>query len=176
MSEILIRRVVDNDDVVCVRNLMQAYGEYLASSPNGAANICLQGYAQELNSLPHPYQILLLATVGGNPAGCAAVKEINSPAISETKACELKRLWVSTEFRGYGLGRRLMEDALSWAKDQGYMAMYLDTVPAAMPEANHMYETMGFRQVERYNRNPISDVVFFRRSIEPSANFSSNLK
>jgi hypothetical protein len=44
----------------------------------------------------------------------------------------------------------------------GFEAMYLDTVPAAMPEANRLYEAMGFRRVERYNKNPVADVVFFR--------------
>ena len=168
MAEILIQPAIEANDIACVRSLMEAYGAYLASRPHGAANICLEGYGQELERLPHPYEILLLARVDGSPAGCAALKEIHSPAIPEAKACELKRLWVSGEFRGYGLGRRLMEEALSWAEEQGLEAMYLDTVPAAMPEANRMYETMGFHQVERYNRNPIANVVFFRRSIESS--------
>ena len=39
--------------------------------------------------------------------------------------------------------------------------MYLDTVPAAMPEANAMYAGMGFVRVGRYNDNLIEDVVFF---------------
>ena len=52
------------------------------------------------------------------------------------------------------------------AERAGYEAMYLDTVPAAMPEANRLYEAMGFRRVERYNESPISDVVFFRLSLE----------
>jgi hypothetical protein len=37
-----------------------------------------------------------------------------------------------------------------------------------MPEANRLYEAMGFLPVERYNRNPISDVVFFRRDLQKS--------
>lgn len=176
MAEILIRPAVAAHDIVCVRSLMEAYGEYLASSPKGAANICLEGYAKELESLPNPYLVLLLATVDGAPAGCAAVKAVQSSSIPETRACELKRLWVDGRFRGHRLGRRLMEEALAWAQRERFEAMYLDTVPAAMPEANHMYQTMGFQQVERYNRNPIADVMFFRRSIDLSAGFSLNLK
>jgi GNAT superfamily N-acetyltransferase len=64
--------------------------------------------------------------------------------------------------RGLGLGRRLVEEAIGWAKRMGFDAMYLDTVPAAMPEANRLYEAVGFQRVERYNKNPVSEVVFYR--------------
>jgi GNAT superfamily N-acetyltransferase len=77
----------------------------------------------------------------------------------------MKRLWVSGEFRGLRIGRFLVEEALAWAKRQGFDAMYLDTVPAAMPEANRMYSSLGFLPVERYNRNFINGVEFFRRPI-----------
>jgi GNAT superfamily N-acetyltransferase len=60
------------------------------------------------------------------------------------------------------LGRRLVEEAIGWAKRMGFDAMYLDTVPAAMPEANRLYEAVGFQRVERYNKNPVSEVVFYR--------------
>ena len=85
-----------------------------------------------------------------------------SPTIMESKACEMKRLWVGGGFRGYGLGWRLVEESVAWARRQGFEAMYLDTVPAAMPEANRLYQAIGFERVERYNRNPIDGVVFFR--------------
>ena len=77
----------------------------------------------------------------------------------------MKRLWVESVFRGLGLGRRLVEVAIEWAAGVGYEAMYLDTVPAAMPEANTMYAAMGFERVGRYNDNMIEDVVFFRRAL-----------
>ena len=166
MAEIVVREAIDSSDVAAVRGLMRAYGEYLAANPNGAANICLEGYSKELEGLPAPYLTLLMATVDGIAAGCVALKAIASAAITESRACELKRLWVDPRFRGYGLGRRLMEEALAWARQGQFEAMYLDTVPAAMPEAIRLYEAMGFTQVERYNENPVADVVFFRRPLE----------
>jgi GNAT superfamily N-acetyltransferase len=72
---------------------------------------------------------------------------------------------VPDRFRGFGLGRRLIEELLAWARRNQFEAMYLDTVLAAMPEANRLYERMGFRRVERYNENPIDDVIFFRLSL-----------
>ncbi|WP_263368170.1 GNAT family N-acetyltransferase [Edaphobacter bradus] len=167
MAEILIR-AASGGDVAAVRELMRAYGEHLAADPHGAAGICLEDYAKELEGLPNPYLVLLLATVDGTPAGCVALKAIPSTAVPEARACEMKRLWVDTRFRGTGLGRRLAEEALAWARRAGFEAMYLDTVPAAMPEANRMYAAMGFERVERYNQNPVANLVFLRKSL---ANF-----
>jgi GNAT superfamily N-acetyltransferase len=77
-------------------------------------------------------------------------------------ALELKRLWVRRGFRGLALGRRLMQAAIDAARAAGAGAVYLDTVPAAMPEANRLYEAMGFERVERYNDNDVADIAFFR--------------
>jgi GNAT superfamily N-acetyltransferase len=144
---------------------MQAYGQYLQNNPGGAANICLEGYARELESLPAGYILLLLALVDGVAAGCVALRQIDR----EERACEIKRLWVDSSFRGLRLGRRLVEAAIAWARRERFEAMYLDTVPAAMPEANRLYEAMGFVPVERYNKNPLADVVFFRRDLQKGA-------
>jgi hypothetical protein len=140
---------------------MQAYGEYLGDHPGGAANICLEGYARELESLPSGYILLLLALVDDVAAGCVALRQIDL----EERVCEMKRLWVDSPFRGLRLGRLLVEAAIAWAQREGFEAMYLDTVPAAMPEANRLYQGMGFVPVERYNKNPLTDVVFFRRDL-----------
>jgi GNAT superfamily N-acetyltransferase len=164
MADVVIREAIGADDIDQVRSLMRGYGEYLAGSPNGAASICLKGYERELASLPDPYLVLLLARVDGVAAGCVALKTIET-SVGEARACEMKRLWVPDRFRGFGLGRRLIEELLAWARRNQFEAMYLDTVLAAMPEANRLYERMGFRRVERYNENPIDDVIFFRLSL-----------
>lgn len=142
-------------DLDHVRTLMRAYGAYLAQNPTGAANICIQGFEQEIQALPAPYNLLLLARVDGHPAGCVALKPIAG-------GIEMKRLYVDPAFRGHSLGRRLIEEAIAWARAHHYEAMYLDTVPAAMPEANALYARLGFVEVERYNQNPVPDIVFFR--------------
>jgi len=165
MADIVIRPAVSEDDIATVRRLMQAYGEYLEHNPGGAANICLEGYARELESLPSGYIVLLLALVDGVAAGCVALRQINR----EERACEMKRLWVDAAFRGLRLGRLLVEAAIIWAQREGFEAMYLDTVPAAMPEANRLYQSMGFVPVERYNKNPLADIAFFRRDLKKGA-------
>jgi N-acetylglutamate synthase-like GNAT family acetyltransferase len=158
MAEIVVREAVGAGDIAAARRLLQGYGEYLAANPAGAANICIEGYEQELERLTDKYAVLLLATVDGTAAGCVALRRIPTDAL----ACEMKRLWVDGAFRGLRLGRRLVEGAIEWAKQMGFETMYLDTVPAAMPEANRLYAAMGFEPVERYNENPLPGVEFFR--------------
>src|SRR6266566_2556886 len=162
MAEILVREAVGAGDVAAVRRLLQGYGEYLAANPAGAANICIEGYAQELEQLADRYAVLLLVTVDGTAAGCVALRRIPADGL----ACEMKRLWVDGAFRGLGLGRRLVDRAIEWAKQTGFETMYLDTVPAAMPEANRLYSAMGFERVERYNENPLAGVEFFRLGLD----------
>jgi GNAT superfamily N-acetyltransferase len=166
MAEIVVREAVGAGDIDTVRGLLEGYGEYLAANPAGAANICIEGYAQELERLTDKYAVLLMATVDGTAAGCVALRRIPT----DGSACEMKRLWVVGGFRGLGLGRRLVEDAIHWAKREGFETMYLDTVPAAMPEANRLYAAMGFEPVERYNESPLAGVEFFRLRLDGGRN------
>ena len=175
MSDVVIRAAHGPADVEVVRGLMLEYGDYLAhlaEGPRGAASICLTGYEAELAALPEPYVApggLLVAEVESAVAGCVAIKGLKARAgVTGLRAeippgaLELKRLWVRPGFRGLRLGQRLMQAAIDHARAVGATAIYLDTVPAAMPEANRMYEAMGFAPTERYNDNDVADIEFFR--------------
>jgi len=161
MPGIVIRQAQGANDIAAVRRLMLEYGDFLANNPSGAS-ICLgQAYEQELATLPEGYITILLAEVDGAPAGCVALRVIQRTE----HACEVKRLWVGNGFRGLRLGRLLMEKAIEWTTSEGFESMYLDSVPAAMPEANRLYASLGFSPVERYNQNPVANVEFFRKSL-----------
>jgi GNAT superfamily N-acetyltransferase len=162
MAAIVVREAVGVEDIATVRTLLQAYGDYLAANPAGAASICVEGYDQELERLPELYFALLLAEVDGVAAGCVALRQVRT----DESGCEMKRLWVDGAFRGLRLGRRLVEEAVLCAKRLGFKTMYLDTVPLAMPEANRLYAVMGFERTERFNENPLPGVVFFRLNLD----------
>ena len=161
--------------------LLREYAQYLNDSL-GEEHICLKEYEKELASLPGPYVVpegaIFLAFVDEQPAGCVALKPLASgferAAIAENElACEMKRLWVRPEFRGQKIGHQLAQALISYARQQHYTAMYLDTVPAAMLSANAIYRKMGFEPVERYNVNPVLGanptvaVEFFRLPLTP---------
>jgi putative acetyltransferase len=67
------------------------------------------------------------------------------------------------------LGQRLIQEAIAWAKRMGHSAVYLDTVPAAFPDATRIYRSMGFVEVKRYNNNPVAGVIFFRLGLDSAS-------
>lgn len=143
--------------------LLTNYGRHLAASPVGAAGMSLARYEAELRGLPGKYAEtqadLLLARVGNQAAGCAAV---TARILTDgTQATELKRLWVEPAFRGCGAGRGLVLAAIDWARGRKCGAVVLDTVDEAMPEASALYRSLGFKETERFNDNPISGVRFY---------------
>ncbi len=171
-----LRSAISFEEMETARLLLREYAAYLNQSL-GEDHICLDSYDRELAGLPGPYAgpwgTILLAYAEGEPAGCAALKPLqpNRGAALAELACEMKRLWVRPAFRGQSIGLALAEGLVAFARRQGYIAMHLDTVPAAMKSANSIYRKMGFVRVERYSTNPILGsnpsvaVEFFRLSL-----------
>jgi GNAT superfamily N-acetyltransferase len=108
-------------------------------------------FEQELASLPGKYAPpqgqLLLATVDGSPAGCVALRQIDAGC------CEMKRMFVYTQFHGQGVGRALAEAIVKAAKALGYRTMRLDT-SIRQSEAKGLYRRLGFRPIEPYYQVP----------------------
>ena len=95
----------------------------------------------------------LLAREGDAVAGCVALRELKGGI------CEMKRLFLRPDFRGRGLGRRCAEQVVKEARELGYAAMRLDTLPS-MRAAIALYRSMGFREITPYAENPVAGVVF----------------
>ena len=125
------------------------FEEYAAAL---SIDLCFQYFAQELATLPKMYGppsgALLLAEIDATPAGCVAVRALDS------STCELKRLYVRPTHRGHNLGRRLAESALETARALGYARIRLDTLPE-MQSAQRLYQSLGFHDIPAYYGNPI---------------------
>jgi N-acetylglutamate synthase-like GNAT family acetyltransferase len=84
---------------------------------------------------------LWIAEQGGRLAGCVAIV-----AASEHTA-QLRWYLVEPAARGAGLGRRLLDEAVSFARSCGYERVILWTV-SALTAAAHLYRRAGFGLVE----------------------------
>jgi putative acetyltransferase len=147
-----------HDDAALVRTLMREYASFLNASVGGE-HICVESLEAELAALPGAYAepagAVLLAFADDDPAGCVALKPLPIASAPPTeRACEMKRLWVRATHQGRQIGRRLAEAIVDMARERGYTAMYLDTMPRSMPAAYSLYRAMDFVPVERYNDNP----------------------
>ena len=111
-----------------VKALFLEYTDFLLKAdPSFAAFLELQNYDRELDHLEEKYGMpkgrLYLALVDDAIAGCIALRPL-----SDTE-CELKRLYVKDAFRGQGIAEHLVEKLIDDAREMGYDAMLLDTLP-----------------------------------------------
>jgi putative acetyltransferase len=142
-----IREAESGTDIAQVRELFLEYQSALG------VDLCFQGFAEELASLPgnyaRPAGRLLLASDGPAVLGVVALR----PMLSAD--CEMKRLYVRSAGRGAGLGRLLTEALIKEARLAGYRRLLLDTLPT-MSEAQALYRSMGFVEIAAYCHNPIA--------------------
>ncbi|HSD75619.1 MAG TPA: GNAT family N-acetyltransferase [Steroidobacteraceae bacterium] len=121
-----------------------------------------QDFSHELATFPGDYApprgALLLAQVEAGTAGCVALRPFG-PAI-----CEMKRLWVRTEFQGLGIGRALAQAVLERARTLDYARMRLDTLPR-MAAALALYRDLGFREIAAYYPSPIPGTVYLEADL-----------
>lgn len=131
-----------------------------------AVDLCFQNFEAELTELPGDYRApqgqLLLALVGGVVAGCGAMRPL--PDCDYPNACEMKRLYVRPAFRGFGLGRLLVQALLDEAKRAGFSAVLLDTLDD-MEAARGLYAAFGFEEVPPYYFNPIAGAHYLKADI-----------
>ncbi|EAU69488.1 transcriptional regulatory protein PadR- [Stigmatella aurantiaca DW4/3-1] len=91
--------------------------------------------------------IFVVATSDGQPVACGGVQQIGEGV------GEIKRMWVHPEWRGAGLGSRLLLHLEEEAARLGHTRICLDTHDT-LTEAIAMYARAGYAPVERYNDNP----------------------
>jgi putative acetyltransferase len=140
------------------RELMVEYATWLEF------NLCFQGFEEEMQSLPGKYAPpagrLFLAFWDGRPAGVIALR-----ALKDDGLCEMKRLYVRSEFRGHSIGRILTERLIREAAEIGYSRMRLDTVPGQMDKAIAMYRVLGFKETVPYYDTPVAQTLFMELSL-----------
>jgi putative acetyltransferase len=130
------------------------FREYVASLTE---DISFQNVDDELAGLPGKYAcptgVVLIARDGEQAAGGIAYRMI------EPGVCEMKRLYVRSEYRGSGLGRELANELIEHARARGYRTMLLDTL-ASMSVARDLYRDLGFVPVAPYYDNPLPGVMY----------------
>jgi ribosomal protein S18 acetylase RimI-like enzyme len=145
-------------DFDAVKRLFTAYASALG------IDLSYQGFEAELAGLPGKYAppsgtLLIARGMDGAPLGCVALRPI-----APDGRCEMKRLYVSPQARGLGLGKALVDAVIAEALRIGYREMRLDTLPT-MGEAIALYRKAGFQPIDPYYETPVAGTIFMARRL-----------
>jgi len=113
-----------------------------------------------------PTGVFVVAVSDGEPVACGGLQTLDTlakgPLAGGQRVGELKRMWVHDDWRGAGLGSRLLRHLEDQARALGHGAVRLDT-NAALAEAISMYQRAGYRPIARYNDNQWATHFFEKR-------------
>jgi len=91
--------------------------------------------------------IFLVMTDENQVIGTGAIRRLDDAT------CELKRVWLLFEYHGKGLGYRMIQELLAFARETGYRRIRLETDREGQRRAYDLYKRLGFYEVPRYSDN-----------------------
>jgi putative acetyltransferase len=145
-------RLANNKDCVKVTELV--YGvlrEYDLRPDPGATDVDLKDIEQSYFERGGAFYVLeekdgaIIASYGLYPLDKAA--------------CELRKMYLHSSYRGKGLGKLLLEDALAKARQIGFKKMTLETA-SVLKEAISLYKSYGFVEYEPEHMSSRCDQAF----------------
>jgi putative acetyltransferase len=83
----------------------------------------------------------------------------------EGDICELKRLWLLPEYHSQGLGYRMLQELLTFAREKGYKRIRLETDPVSQRPAYDLYKRVGFREIPFINPKPDEEDIMMEMEL-----------
>lgn len=116
------------------------------------AKYSAQGKLSEMDDVQKNYfengGTFLVTVDDGRIIGTGAIRWL------EEDVCELKRMWLLTEYHGQGLGYRMMQELFKTARDMGYKTIRLETDRVVQTRAVNFYKKLGFYEIPRFGDDP----------------------
>lgn len=127
----------EHDDEIChiIKKIGAEYGAI--GEGFGPSDLEVTAMSQNYNDI-NKSRYLIAIKQGKIVGGCGIASFNNS-----NQVCELRKLFLLQEDRGTGLGKKLTEECLAYAKSKGYNQCYLDTL-SSMKVAISLYKKLGF--------------------------------
>ncbi len=145
MTQITIRKARKEDTAWLaehIRELISEPDRYIAFEPDEVAGVAKQQCNILTESLNRDDMLYLVAEIDGNPAGEIVLQRGTLHAYQHfvTLGITVKKRW-----RHQGIGRRLMEEALAWAKTNPWLRRIELWVDAENAPAISLYTKCGFQ-------------------------------
>ena len=104
------------------------------------------------------YAAAWVALHGDEVVGSVALRPIAAREV------ELKRMYLRPAFRGRGIGQRLLDIALLWAREHGIERIVLDTTEE-MAAARRLYERNGFARFADTAQRQGRELLLYERRL-----------
>ena len=127
------------------------FGFYAECFPGIGKTFEPEGRHDFYNHIPEHFESFWCLVDDGIVKGSVAIRRFNEDT------AELKALYLSEELRGQGCGRKLFDTAISYAREQGYARVVLDSMKSYV-SARRLYDSYGFKEIECYNDNTFAEV------------------
>lgn len=150
-SELEIRAIQATDNLDLARIIRTVLTEFGANKPGTVFTDPTTDQLFELFQTPNAHYFVALWN-GEIVGGCGLFPTKGLP----NGHIELVKLYLTAETRGKGIGKALMLHCISIAKNSGYEAVYLETLPE-LHIAVGLYEKIGFHYLEK----PLGDSGHF---------------
>ena len=139
-SEFRLREATAADGAAIRAVVIAVMNEYGLSSD-------LEGNDADLRSFVHSYRgrggaFRVVTSAEGVIVGCGGLYPIDA------REAEIRRMYLLPEARGVGVGRKLLEDLISVARERRFERVVLETA-SVLKEAISLYRKRGFVPVAR---------------------------
>ena len=139
IDDVLIRNIEKKDNAALARVIRNTLEEFGANHPGTVYYDESTDHLHEVFS-GNPGAVYFIAEAYGEVVGGAGIFPTNGLPVD---TCELVKMYLLPEVRGIGLGSRLIENCISYARQQGYKKIYLESMPE-LAKALKTYEKFGF--------------------------------
>jgi putative acetyltransferase len=147
LTSISIDKIRPEDNPAVANIVKETLAEFGANHPGTVY------YDESTNHLyevfRQPRSVYYVARFGDKILGGAGI--FPSPGLPED-TCELVKMYLLPEARGFGLGKLLIEKCLDFAKESGYKNVYLETMPE-LKKALDVYAKFGFHYLDKQMGN-----------------------
>lgn len=152
----MVKQVIHEGEYQLAAKLFNEYAVWLN------IDLSFQNFEKELKEMAQMYAppsgSIFLYQHNDDFIGCVAVRKI------EEHTAELKRMYVQEGHRKAGVGQRLLDAAISYARSAGYRLIRLDTL-SNMTSAMNLYKKNGFVEIPAYYFNPHDNAVYFEKKL-----------
>lgn len=142
-QKVIIRKIAATDDAGIAGIIRQSLEDF---------NAVKQGTVYFDKTTDHLFDVFqvnkatyFIAEINGRVVGGGGIYP--TEGLSEN-TCELVKMYVTSEARGKGIGKLLLNECIAQAKAAGYSLMYIETMPE-LTNAIEMYKKNGFKFIPK---------------------------